>query len=180
MRIFSAFPFPTKFDLCRLVYKLAEFQPGEVLVAEITDPDWEPIMKIASAIVTNSGGRTSHAAIVSRELGIPAIVGCGNATTAIPNGQDITVSCTDGEVGNVYQGILKFRIDSTDIANFELPKTDIKMIVASPELVFNYSQIPNTSSLPSAVAAVLLDVAEVVEPVFPAVWSRTVSIEAFA
>ncbi len=123
--------------------QLSEFQPGEVLVAEITDPDWEPIMKIASAIVTNSGGRTSHAAIVSRELGIPAIVGCGNATTAIPNGQDITVSCTDGEVGNVYQGILKFRIDSTDIANFELPKTDIKMIVASPELVFNYSQIPN-------------------------------------
>jgi pyruvate,water dikinase len=123
--------------------QLSEFQPGEVLVAEITDPDWEPIMKIASAIVTNSGGRTSHAAIVSRELGIPAIVGCGNETTAIPNGQDITVSCTDGEVGNVYQGILKFRIDSTDIANFELPKTDIKMIVASPELVFNYSQIPN-------------------------------------
>ncbi len=123
--------------------QLSDFQPGEVLVAEITDPDWEPIMKIASAIVTNSGGRTSHAAIVSRELGIPAIVGCGNATTSIATGQDITVSCTDGELGNVYEGILKFRVDTTDISNFELPKTDIKMIVASPELVFNYSFIPN-------------------------------------
>lgn len=123
--------------------ELSEFKQGEVLIAEITDPDWEPIMKIASAIVTNSGGRTSHAAIVSRELGIPAIVGCGNATTAISTGQDITVSCSDGEVGNVYDGLLKFRVDKTDVSNFQLPKTDIKMIVASPELVFNYSAIPN-------------------------------------
>ncbi len=123
--------------------QLSEFQKGEVLVAEITDPDWEPIMKIASAIVTNSGGRTSHAAIVSRELGIPAIVGCGNATTEIPTGKEITVSCSDGEVGNVYEGLLKFRIDKTDISNFELPKTDIKMIVASPDLAFNYAFIPN-------------------------------------
>lgn len=123
--------------------QLSEFQPGEVLVAEITDPDWEPIMKIASAIVTNSGGRTSHAAIVSRELGIPAIVGCGNATTALPNGGEVTVSCSDGEVGNVYEGMLKFRVDTTDLTNFELPKTEIKMIVASPDLVFNYAFIPN-------------------------------------
>ncbi len=123
--------------------QLSDFKQGEVLVAEITDPDWEPIMKIASAIVTNSGGRTSHAAIVSRELGIPAIVGCGNATTAIPNGQEITVSCADGEKGNVYKGILKFRVDTTDITNFEFPKTEVKMIVASPELVFNYANIPN-------------------------------------
>ncbi len=123
--------------------QLSEFQPGEVLVAEITDPDWEPIMKIASAIVTNSGGRTSHAAIVSRELGIPAIVGCGNATTALPNGNEVTVSCSDGEVGNVYEGLLKFRVDTTDLTNFELPKTEIKMIVASPDLVFNYAFIPN-------------------------------------
>ena len=123
--------------------ELSEFMQGEVLVAEITDPDWEPIMKIASAIVTNSGGRTSHAAIVSRELGIPAIVGCGNATTGISTGQEVTVSCADGELGNVYEGLLKLRIDKTDLTNFELPKTQIKMIVASPELVFNYAFIPN-------------------------------------
>lgn len=123
--------------------QLSDFQKGEVLVAEITDPDWEPIMKIASAIVTNSGGRTSHAAIVSRELGIPAVVGCGDATNKIPSGTDITVSCADGELGNVYEGILKFRVDTTDLTNFELPKTEIKMIVASPELVFNYAFLPN-------------------------------------
>lgn len=123
--------------------QLSDFLPGEVLIAEITDPDWEPIMKIASAIVTNSGGRTSHAAIVSRELGIPAIVGCGDATTKIQTGQEVTVCCSDGEVGNVYEGLLKFHINTTDIANFEFPKTEIKMIVASPDLVFNYAFIPN-------------------------------------
>lgn len=123
--------------------QLSDFQKGEVLLAEITDPDWEPIMKIASAIVTNSGGRTSHAAIVSRELGIPAIVGCGDATKVIPNGQEITVSCSEGDVGKVYEGILQFRIDKTDLSNFEMPKTQIKMIIADPELVFNYSFIPN-------------------------------------
>jgi len=123
--------------------QLSEFKPGEVLLAEVTDPDWEPIMKIAGAIVTNSGGRTSHAAIVSRELGIPAIVGTGNATNVIPNGKDITVSCSEGEVGKVYEGILKFRVDKTDLTGFELPKTAVKMIIADPELVFSYSFIPN-------------------------------------
>ncbi|MDO8269152.1 MAG: phosphoenolpyruvate synthase [Candidatus Levybacteria bacterium] len=123
--------------------QLSDFQPGEVLLAEITDPDWEPVMKIASAIVTNSGGRTSHAAIVSRELGIPAIVGCGNATSNVPTGQEITVSCADGDEGHVYQGLLKYRVDSTDLTGFELPKTPIKMIIADPELVFNYCSIPN-------------------------------------
>lgn len=123
--------------------ELSEFKDGEVLLAEITDPDWEPIMKKASAIVTNSGGRTSHAAIVSRELGIPAIVGTGDATKAIPTGQDITVSCADGEVGKVYEGILQFKIDKTDLSGFEPPKTQVKMIVANPDLVFNYSFIPN-------------------------------------
>ncbi len=123
--------------------QLSDFQKGEVLIAEITDPDWEPIMKIASAIVTNSGGRTSHAAIVSRELGIPAIVGCTDATSEIATGQDITVSCADGDVGNVYEGILKFHIDTTDLTNFQLPRTAVKMIVASPDLVFNYAFIPN-------------------------------------
>lgn len=123
--------------------ELSEFKQGEVLVAEITDPDWEPIMKIASAIVTNSGGRTSHAAIVSRELGIPAIVGCGDATKTIPTGQDITVSCADGEIGNVYEGLLQFKVEQHDISSIEAPKTQIKMIVANPDLVFNYSFIPN-------------------------------------
>lgn len=123
--------------------ELSDFKDGEVLLAEITDPDWEPIMKKAAAIVTNSGGRTSHAAIVSRELGIPAIVGTGDATKAIPNGQEITVSCADGEVGKVYEGILKFRIDKTDLSGIQMPKTEVKMIVANPELVFNYSFIPN-------------------------------------
>ncbi|HVZ12373.1 MAG TPA: phosphoenolpyruvate synthase [Patescibacteria group bacterium] len=123
--------------------ELSKFQKGEVLIAEITDPDWEPIMKIASAIVTNSGGRTSHAAIVSRELGIPAIVGCGEATKVILDGEDITVSCAEGELGNVYEGILQFRIDKIDLHNFHLPKTKIKMIAADPELAFNYSFIPN-------------------------------------
>lgn len=100
-------------------------------------------MKIASAIVTDSGGRTSHAAIVSRELGIPAIVGCGDATQKIQTGQDITVCVSEGEVGNVYEGILKFKIDKTDLTGFSLPKTEIKMIVADSELVFDYSFIPN-------------------------------------
>lgn len=123
--------------------QLSDFQKGEVLLAEITDPDWEPIMKIASAIVTNAGGRTSHAAIVSRELGIPAIVGTGDATKIIPTGKDITVCCAEGEKGKVYEGILPFHINKTDLTDFHLPKTDIKMIVANPELVFGYSFIPN-------------------------------------
>lgn len=123
--------------------QLDEFQEGEILVAEITDPDWEPIMKKASAIVTNSGGRTSHAAIVSRELGIPAVVGCGNATKEIETGKEITVACSEGERGRVYEGLLKFHIKKTDLKDFTPPKTKIKMIVADPEYVFKYSFIPN-------------------------------------
>jgi pyruvate, water dikinase len=123
--------------------QLESFKKGEVLVAEITDPDWEPIMKIAGAIVTNSGGRTSHAAIVSRELGIPAVVGCGNATTVLQTGNEVTVSCVEGEHGVVYEGLLKYKINTTDLSDFSLPRTQIKMIVADPELAFNYSFIPN-------------------------------------
>jgi pyruvate,water dikinase len=123
--------------------QLSEFKEGEVLIATITDPDWEPIMKIASAIVTDSGGRTSHAAIVSRELGIPAIVGTGNATSVLTDGEEITVSCADGERGSVYEGLLHFRIDKTDLTGFTLPKTAVKMIVANPDLAFNYRFIPN-------------------------------------
>lgn len=123
--------------------QLDEFEQGEVLVAEITDPDWEPIMKKASAIVTNSGGRTSHAAIVSRELGIPAVVGCSDATKAVETGKEITVSCAEGDAGKVYEGLLKFNIHKTSLKNFQPPKTKIKMIVADPDLVFGYSFIPN-------------------------------------
>ena len=122
---------------------LDEFQKGEVLVTDITDPDWEPIMKIASAIVTNKGGRTSHAAIVSRELGIPAVVGCGNATEVLKDGMEITVSCAEGELGKIYQGLLKYEIVKTDLTNFKPPKTDIKMIAADPELAFGESFLPN-------------------------------------
>lgn len=123
--------------------QISEFRKGEVLVTEITDPDWEPIMKIASAIVTNSGGRTSHAAIVSRELGIPAVVGCGDATTVIKNGQEVTVSCAEGEVGKIYEGLLKFEIEKHDLTNFQPPKVDIKMIAADPELAFSHSFTPH-------------------------------------
>lgn len=123
--------------------QLDEFKQGEVLVAPITDPDWEPIMKKASAIVTDSGGRTSHAAIVSRELGIPAVVGTGVATKKIKTGEEITVCCAEGEAGKVYEGILKFEILKTDLKDFKQPKTKIKMIVADPDLVFGYSFIPN-------------------------------------
>ncbi len=124
--------------------QISEFKQGEVLVTEITDPDWEPIMKMASAIVTNAGGRTSHAAIVSRELGIPAVVGCGNATKVVPTGTPITVSCSEGESGKVYEGLLKFEKNQHDLKGFTPPKTQIKMIVAEPELVFGYSFIPNS------------------------------------
>lgn len=123
--------------------ELDQFQQGEVLVAELTDPDWEPIMKKASAIVTDSGGRTSHAAIVSRELGIPAVVGTGTATKVISTGKDVTVCSAEGEVGKVYEGLLKFEINKTDLKDFQFPKTKIKMIVADPGLVFNYSFVPN-------------------------------------
>lgn len=123
--------------------EISEFRKGEVLLTEITDPDWEPIMKIASAIVTNSGGRTSHAAIVSRELGIPAIVGTGHATDVIKDGQEITVSCAEGEVGKVYEGLLKFEIRKTDLTHFVPPKIDIKMIAADPELAFHHCSLPN-------------------------------------
>ena len=123
--------------------QLDEFEEGEILIAEITDPDWEPIMKKASAIVTNSGGRTSHAAIVSRELGIPAVVGTGNATKIIKTGTEITVCCAEGEKGKVYEGLLEFDIKKTNLKDYSPPKTKIKMIVADPEYVFKYSFIPN-------------------------------------
>ena len=123
--------------------KMASFQKGEVLVAEKTDPDWEPIMKRASAIVTDRGGRTCHAAIVAREMGIPAVVGCGNATDLIFDGADITVSCAEGETGYVYPGLIEYKIEKTTIEN--RPKLPIKlcMNLANPEQAFTCQFLPN-------------------------------------
>ncbi len=119
------------------------FQPGEVLVADMTDPDWEPVMKRASAIITNRGGRTCHAAIIARELGIPAVVGCGNATEIIKNNTEITVSCAQGETGYIYAGKIPYENKKIEVAN--LPKIPVKlcMNLANPEQAFMYQSIPN-------------------------------------
>jgi pyruvate,water dikinase len=121
---------------------LEDFQPGEVLVANTTTPDWEPIMKIASAIVTNRGGRTCHAAIVSRELGIPAIVGADNATELLTNGLAVTVSCAEGEIGNIYDSILDFEIQQTDLSQLAQPKTKIMMNLGNPDQAFSLASLP--------------------------------------
>lgn len=121
---------------------IEDFKAGEILVTKMTDPDWEPIMKIASAIVTDQGGRTSHAAIVSRELGIPAIVGCINATSKIKNGDEITVDCT-GDSGIAYKGILKFKVVEHSTKNIPQTKTHIMMNIATPQTAFEKSFLPN-------------------------------------
>jgi len=125
------------------VKEISNFKPGQVLVTDMTDPDWEPIMKIAGAIVTDKGGRTCHAAIVSRELGIPCIVGTNNVTSKVKNGQKITVSCAEGDQGFVYDGIIPFKIEKTNIKNLKKPKTKIMMNVAEPDMAFATSFIPN-------------------------------------
>jgi pyruvate,water dikinase len=125
------------------VHNINQFQPGEVLVTNRTDPDWEPIMKKASAIVTNSGGRTCHAAIIAREMGIPALVGCGNATTALTTGQDITVSCAEGETGKVYAGLLQFEVQELPLENLPRTRTKIMMNVGNPEEALGLTAIPN-------------------------------------
>ena len=122
-------------------YEISDFKKGEVLVTDKTDPDWEPIMRIASAIVTDRGGRTCHAAIVSRELGIPCIIGTGNGTKTMKTGQLVTVDTSEGQ-GIVYGGILKFRIDRTDLKSIPKTKTKIMMNVGVPEHVFNQGRIP--------------------------------------
>jgi len=129
--------------LIKDVKDIKQFKAGEVLVTEMTDPDWVPIMRIASAIVTNRGGRTSHAAIVSRELGLPCIVGTNNATQAIKNGQKVTVSCAEGEHGVIYEGYLKFKVDRIDIQNMPRPRTKIMMNIGNPEEAFDLSFLPN-------------------------------------
>mgnify|MGYP000572013008 CR=1 FL=1 len=125
------------------VKDIEKFKKGEVLVTKVTDPDWVPAMKLASAIITDSGGRTCHAAIVGRELGVPVIVGAENATKLIKSGQPITVDCSQGEDGLVYEGILPFEIKKTDISNIESTKTKILMNVGEPSNAFNLSFIPN-------------------------------------
>jgi len=120
------------------------FKAGQVLVTDMTDPDWEPIMKIASAIVTDKGGRTCHAAIVSRELGIPCVVGTGNVSQLLKNGRKITVDCASGEDGFIYEGILPFKIEKNSIKNLGKTKTKIMMNIGEPELAFSNSFIPNS------------------------------------
>ncbi|TNZ64909.1 phosphoenolpyruvate synthase [Vibrio parahaemolyticus] len=118
-------------------------QEGDVLVTDMTDPDWEPVMKKASAIVTNRGGRTCHAAIIARELGIPAIVGCGNATSKLTDGATVTVSCSEGETGYVYQGDLDFEVKRSSVDELPLLPTKVMMNVGNPDRAFDFAQIPN-------------------------------------
>jgi len=126
------------------VKQISRFQPGQVLVTDMTDPDWEPIMKIASAIVTDKGGRTCHAAIVSRELGIPCVVGTENATRVLAAGDKVTVDCAQGDDGFVYKGQLKFQVNKTSIKNLRRPKkTKVMMNIGSPDMAFAASFIPN-------------------------------------
>ncbi|WP_287927213.1 phosphoenolpyruvate synthase [Diaphorobacter sp.] len=130
----------------RLVNDIAEMdkvQPGDVLVTDMTDPNWEPVMKRASAIVTNRGGRTCHAAIIARELGIPAVVGCGHATDVLKDGTLVTVSCAEGDTGRIYDGLLETEV--TEVQRGEMPpiSTKIMMNVGNPQLAFDFAQLPN-------------------------------------
>ena len=122
---------------------LADFQKGDILVTDMTDPDWEPIMKHAAAIITNKGGRTCHAAIVAREMGVPAIVGCGNATAILQNGQLITASCAEGDAGIVYEGLIPFEKQEFDLSELPETITPLMLNVASPDMAFHYSHFPN-------------------------------------
>jgi len=122
---------------------LSEFKPGEVLVADTTTPDWEPIMKTAAAIITNRGGRTCHASIIARELGIPAVVGTGDGTTCVPDGETVTVSCAEGESGRVYRGELGFHVNRSEVAGLARPRTQIMLNLGNPALAFKTSFLPN-------------------------------------
>jgi pyruvate,water dikinase len=125
------------------VAHLSEFQPGEVLVADSTTPDWEPVMKTAAAIVTNRGGRTCHAAIIARELGVPAVVGTGEATTTVLTGDVVTVSCAEGDAGRVYRGDVGFHVDRSDVGDLARPMTKIMVNLGNPDLAFKTSFLPN-------------------------------------
>ncbi|RZL02953.1 MAG: phosphoenolpyruvate synthase [Rubrivivax sp.] len=131
----------------RVVHSLSEMdkvQPGDVLVTDMTDPNWEPVMKRASAIVTNRGGRTCHAAIIARELGIPAVVGCGNATEKLKDGALVTVACSEGDTGHIYDGLLETEV--TEVTRGEMPHVGIKIMmnVGNPQLAFDFAQMPNS------------------------------------
>jgi pyruvate,water dikinase len=130
--------------VCRSISEMDQVQNGDVLVADMTDPNWEPVMKRASAIVTNRGGRTCHAAIIARELGIPAVVGCGDATDVLADGALVTVVCSEGDTGFVYDGLLETEV--TEVTRGEMPYTPIKVMmnVGNPQLAFNFSQLPNS------------------------------------
>ena len=123
--------------------QMSRVKQGDVLVTDMTDPNWEPVMKLAAAIVTNRGGRTCHAAIIARELGIPAVVGSGNATSRLKDGAPVTVSCADGDTGNVYEGLIPFEVSSRERG--EMPEIGVKiaMNVGNPELAFEFAQLPN-------------------------------------
>ena len=125
------------------VAHLSEFQPGEVLISDSTTPDWEPVMKTAAAIVTNRGGRTCHAAIIARELGVPAVVGTGDATTTIKSGDVVTVSCAEGDSGRVYSGEVGFHVDREDVGDLARPATKIMINLGNPDLAFKTSFLPN-------------------------------------
>lgn len=125
------------------VAQLSSFKPGEVLVADMTTPDWEPVMKTAAAIVTNRGGRTCHAAIIARELGVPAVIGCEDATATLKGAGEVTVSCAEGDVGKVYPGRLQYEVSSTDLSGLARPKTKIMLNLGNPELAFKHSALPN-------------------------------------
>ncbi|WP_113905823.1 phosphoenolpyruvate synthase [Aliidiomarina celeris] len=120
-----------------------QVQPGDVLVTDMTDPDWEPIMKRASAIVTNRGGRTCHAAIIARELGIPAVVGCGDATDFIADGQHVTVSCAEGDTGSIYRGLLDFDVSQSEVGNLPALPLKIMMNVGNPDRAFDFATLPH-------------------------------------
>ncbi len=123
--------------------EMDKVQPGDVLVADMTDPNWEPVMKRASAIITNRGGRTCHAAIIARELGVPAIVGCGDATETLTEGEIVTASCAEGDTGHIYRGKLDFEVVTKDISAMPEIPVKVMMNVGNPELAFEFSQLPN-------------------------------------
>ena len=130
----------------RIVHNLAEMskvEDGDILVSDMTDPDWEPVMKRASAIITNRGGRTCHAAIIARELGVPAIVGCGNATETLTEGQEVTASCAEGDTGFVYEGLIDFEMQSNTIDAMPELAFKVMMNVGNPDRAFDFAQIPN-------------------------------------
>ncbi|MCU4548184.1 MULTISPECIES: phosphoenolpyruvate synthase [Acinetobacter] len=132
-----------KVRIVNSIKEMDKVQEGDVLVSDMTDPDWEPVMKRAAAIITNRGGRTCHAAIIARELGVPAIVGCGNATEVLTDGQEVTVSCAEGDTGFIYEGALDFEVQRNSIESMPKLSFKIMMNVGNPDRAFDFAQIPN-------------------------------------